>query len=317
MTRTLAAIALLLLTAPAAWAQAYPSKPVRLISAYPPGGGGDAVARIVAQALTDQFGQQVIVDTRAGASGVIGTSVGAKAPPDGYTLLLGSVAPLAILPGASSKLPYDARKDFQPISLVALSDYVLTVHPSLPAKSINEMIALARSNPGKLTYASSGGMGGPHLAGELLSIRAKVSLLHVPYKGTGAAAIGVMTGETTMMFGSGPSVVPHMSAGKLRGVATTGLKRSIPTLPAIAEVLPGYEVRQWYGILVPVAVPKDIVERLHQEILRAIGNPKVAQLLTNVGTQPETSTSEEFRTYIQSEIDKWTKVIKTANIRPD
>jgi tripartite-type tricarboxylate transporter receptor subunit TctC len=315
MKRALAAIVLLLI-APVVWAQAYPSKPVRLISAYPPGGGGDAVARVIAQALTDQLGQQVIVDTRAGASGVIGTSVGAKSPPDGYTLLLGSVAPLGILPG-STKLPYDPRKDFQPLSLVALSDYVLTVHPSLPAKTISELISLGRSNPGKLTYASSGSMGGPHLAGELLSLRAKISLLHVPYKGTGAAAIGVMTGETTMMFGSGPSVVPHIAARKLRGVATTGLKRSITELPAIAEILPGYEVRQWYGILLPAGTPKEIGERLHHEIVRAVANPKVAQLLVNIGTQPETSTPEEFRVYIQSEIEKWTKVIRTANIRPD
>jgi tripartite-type tricarboxylate transporter receptor subunit TctC len=297
--------------------QAYPSKPVRLISPYPPGGGTDATARLVAQALGDQMGHQVIVDSRGGASGRIGTELAAKAAPDGYTLVLGNVAPLAILPGSGMKLPYDAVKDFQPVSLIATSDYILTVHPSLPARSLKELIALARSKPGALTYASSGNMGGPHLAGELINLLAKVNLLHIPYKGNGPAAVAILTGESQMMFGSGPSVVPHIDAGKLRALATTGLKRTIPHLPTVAELLPGYEVTQWYGILVPAGTPKEVVTRLHKEIVTAVGSQKIAQALVKLGTQPLSTAPDEFAAFIKSESAKYAKLIKAANITPE
>ena len=305
------------LTAQAVWAQAYPSKPIRLISPYPPGGGTDATARIIAQALADQMGQQVVVDSRGGASGRIGTEIASKSPADGYTLVLGNVAPLAILPAAVARLPYDPIKGFHPISLIATSDYVLTVHPSLPARSVKELLALARAKPGELTYASSGILGAPHLAGELINLLAKVKLVHVPYKGNGPAAIAVMTGESTMLFGSGPSIVPHMKTGKLRALATTGTKRSMPELPALIEMLPGYDVTQWYGILAPAGVPKDIVDRLHREITRALANPKVVQLFVNLGTQPVSNTPGEFLAFIKAETEKWGKVIRTANITAD
>ena len=181
--------------------------------------------------------------------------------------MLGNVAPLAILPAATPKLPYDPIRDFAPISLVALSDYVLAVHPSVPVKSLKELLALAKNNPGKLTYASSGNLGAPHLAGELMNLLAHVNTVHIPYKGNGPAAIGVMSGESTMMFGSGPSVVPHTQSGKLRALATTGPKRSMPPLPAMNELLPGYDVTQWYGLLAPAGTPKELVERLHNEIV--------------------------------------------------
>ena len=302
---------------PGAWAQTYPSKPVRLVSPYPPGGGTDATARIIAQALGDQMGQQVIVDSRGGASGRIGTEVAAKSAPDGYTLVLGNVAPLAILPGSGLKLPYDPVKDFQPVSLLATSDYILTVHPSLPARSAKELISLAKSKPGALTYASSGNMGGPHLAGELINLLAKVDVLHVPYKGNGPAAVAILTGEASMMFGSGPSVVPHIDAGKLRALATTGSKRSIPSLPTMSELLPGYEVTQWYGILVPAGTPRDIVTRLHKEMVAAVGNQKVSQALVRLGTQPLSTTPEDFAAFIKSETAKYAKVIKAAKITPE
>src|SRR5687767_8482022 len=298
-------------------AQTYPAKPIRLISPYPPGGGTDATARIIAQGLGDQLGQQVIVDSRGGASGRIGTELASKAVPDGYTLVLGNVAPLAILPGSGMKLAYDAAKDFQPVSLIATSDYILTVHPSLPAKSVKELLALARAKPGALSYASSGNMGGPHLAGELINLLAKVNLLHVPYKGNGPAAIAILTGEASMMFGSGPSVVPHIDAGKLRALATTGTKRTIPNLPTMAELLPGYEVTQWYGILVPAGTPKDIVARLHKEISGAVANPKNTQALVRLGTQPVSTTPEEFAAFIRSETAKYAKVIKAAGLAPE
>lgn len=297
-------------------AQTYPTKPVRLISPYPPGGGTDAAARIIAQALGEQLGQQLIVDTRGGASGMIGTELAARAAPDGYTLVLGNVAPLAILPNASKKLAYDPIKDFTPLSLLATSDYVLTVHPSMPVRNVKELIALARSRSEELTYASSGQLGAPHLAGELINLLAKTKLVHIPYKGNGPAAIAVMTGEATMLFGSGPSVVPHAKTGKLRMLATTGPKRTMPELATVAEVLPGYDVTQWYGLLVPAGVPKDIVDRLSREIGKAIANPKVNQLYVNLGTQPIANTPEQFAAFIKAESTKWARVIKTANIQP-
>ncbi len=300
-----------------AQAQGYPSKTVRLISPYPPGGGTDATARIIAQALGEQMGQQVIVDSRGGASGRIGTELAAKSPADGYTLVLGNVAPLAILPGAGAKLAYDPLRDFQPISLIATSDYILTVHPSLPAKGVKDLIALARARPDTLTYASSGNLGGPHLGGELINLLAKVKLVHVPYKGNGPAAIGVMTGEATMMFGSGPSVVPLVKTGKLRWMATTGKKRSVPELPAMNEFLPGYEVTQWYGILAPAGTPKDVVERLQREIGKAVASQKVAQLFVNLGTEPLSNTPEEFSEFIRSEGAKWGKVARAAKLQAD
>ena len=317
MGRAMLCAALALGVAQLAHAQSYPSKPLRLISPYPPGGGTDATARIIAQALGDQMGQQVIVDSRGGASGRIGTELAAKALPDGYTMVLGNVAPLAILPGSGLKLSYDPLKDFQPLSLIATSDYILTVHPSLPAKSVKELVALARAKPGALTYASSGNMGGPHLAGELINLLAKVNILHVPYKGNGPAAVAILTGESQMMFGSGPSVVPHIDAGKLRALATTGPKRTIPNLPTMAELLPGYEVTQWYGLLVPAGTPKDIVTRLHKEIAVAVANPKNAQPLVRLGTQPVSNTPEEFAVFIKSETAKYAKVIKAAKINPE
>ena len=305
-----------MLCAAVAVAQGYPAKPIRLISPFPPGGGTDAVARVIAQTLSEQLGQQVLVDSRGGASGMIGVDLAAKAPADGYTLVMGNVIPLAMLPGAS-KVPYDVMRDFIPVSLAALSDYILAVHPSMPAKSIKELIALAKARPGELTFASSGNFSSPHLAGELLNLAQNIRLVHIPYKGTGPAAIAAMTGETTMMFGTGPSVVPHLPGGRLRALATTGVRRSIPELPTIGEFVPRYEVTQWYGILVPTGTPREIVERLHREIVRCVANAKVTQVLANLGTQPMTNAPDEFRAFIQAESDKWSKVIKAAKIKAD
>ena len=313
----LLAVTFAIFAVPVVFAQTFPAKPIRLISPYPPGGGTDATARIAAQALGDQLGQQVVVDSRGGASGRIGTELAAKALPDGYTLVLGNVAPLAILPASGMKLAYSPERDFQPVSMIATSDYILTVHPSLPARSVKELIALARAKPKALTYASSGNLGGPHLAGELINLLAKVTILHVPYKGNGPAAVALLTGESQMMFGSGPSVVPHIDAGKLRALATTGPKRTIKDLPAMREVLPGYEVTQWYGILVPAATPKDIVARLHKEIAAIVANPKHAQALVKLGTEPLSMMPDEFSSFIKAETVKYAKLIKAANITPE
>lgn len=301
------------ITAPAC-AQTYPAKPVRLVSPFPPGGGSDAVARVLAQALSEQLGQQVVVDPRGGASGMIGTELVAKAPPDGYTLLLGNLSPQSILPAARKNLPYDAVKDFSAISLTAVADYVLAIHPSVPARNLSELIALAKKSPGTITYASSGNLGAPHLAGELLSLLAGGKLVHVPYKGTGPAAIGVMTGESMLMFGSAPSVLPHGKTGKLRLLATTGPKRTEQDLPTISEVLPDYSMTQWYGVIAPAGTASRIIERLHGEIARANANPKVLQSYASIGVQPITNTPAEFQAFMTSEIRKWSAVITRANI---
>ena len=296
-------------------AQTYPNRPVRMISPYPPGGGTDAVARLVAQALTDQLGQQVVVDSRGGANGAIGTEIAAKSAADGYTLVLGNSATHAILPNLTQKLSYDAIRDFSPISLGALSDFVLVVHPSVPVRNVKELMALAKAKPAQLNYAA-GGTGTPsHLAMELFNIMAKVKLNQVPYKGNGPASIGLITGECEVMIGSGPAVLPHFASGKLRALATTGPKRSIMDLLAMVEVLPGYEVVQWYGILAPADTPKEIIDRLQREIARANASPKLSQVLINMGLQPASNTPDEFRVLIRSEIDKWGKVIRAANIK--
>lgn len=300
-------------------AQGYPNKPIRLITPYPPGGGVDASARIIGHALSNSLGQQVLIDNRGGASGRIGTEIAAKAPADGYHLLMGSVAPNAIIPGSYPKLPYDAVKDFAPISLVAESDYVLAVHPSLPVKSVKDLIALARSQPGQIAYASTGNLGGPHLAGELFKQLAKVDMVHVPYKGGGPATTAILSGETALIFGTGPTVVPHAKAGKLRLVASSGTRRSktMPELPLVSETLPGHSVTQWYGVLVPTGTPQEIIARLNSEIVKAVGNPKVAQQLAGLGADALSSTPEAFAAHIAAEIAKWGKVVKSAGIPLD
>jgi tripartite-type tricarboxylate transporter receptor subunit TctC len=295
-------------------AQQYPSRPVRLIAPYPPGGGIDATSRIMAQALSEQLGQQVVVENRSGATGRIGTEIAAKSPPDGYTLLLGSGAPNAVVPSVTPNLPYDPIKDFAPISLVGTTDYTLVIHPSVPVRSMPQLIALAKARPGELTYGSSGILSNTHLAGELLKQLAGVNIIHVAYKGTGPAMVAVLTGEMAISFGGGPAAAPHVKANRLRALATTGPRRRDPDVPTIGETLPGYEVNQWYGILAPAGTPKAILDRLHQEITRAVAGPKVSQLFTNLGTVPVTNTPAQFQDMIKSEMAKWGKVIRAANI---
>jgi tripartite-type tricarboxylate transporter receptor subunit TctC len=267
----------------AAVAQTYPNGPIRMLVPYPPGGGADAAGRIIAQSLTESLHQQVIVDNRPGASGRIGTLLAAKAQPDGYTLLLGNVGPNAIIPGSYSKLPYDQVKDFAPISMVASTDYMLVVHPSFPVKTVKDLIAMAKKNPGRINFAST----------------------------------GILGGEVEMIFGSSPTVVPHVKAGRLRAIATTGLKRTdaIPGTPTIAETLPGYEVTQWYGVLAPAGTPKDIVSRLHADIVAAARQPKVLAQFEKVGAEAVSSKSpEEFAQHIKREMDKWGDVVRKAHV---
>jgi tripartite-type tricarboxylate transporter receptor subunit TctC len=297
-----------------ALAQAYPAKPIRLIVPFTPSGGTDASARIMAQALTDDAGWRFVVENRPGASGRIGTELAAKAPADGYTLLLGSVAPNAIIPSAVSNLPYDAVKDFTPISLLATSDFVLAVHPSLPARSVKDLIALAKSKPGQLNFSSVGNISGAHMTGELLKQLAKINIVHVAYKGPGAAVIAVLSGEASFYFGSGPTLTPHANAGRLRLLASTGSKRSQfnPGLPTVSETVPGHESTQWFGILAPAGISKDIVSKLHAAIARAARTPKVVDQFAAVGSESIGSSPGEFAAFIKSEITKWGKVVHSG-----
>jgi tripartite-type tricarboxylate transporter receptor subunit TctC len=301
--------------AAAAQAQSYPSKPVRIIAPFPPAGGIDGSARIVAQALSESFGQQFLVDNRAGASGRIGTELAAKAAPDGYTLLMGSVGPNAVIPAVDPKLPY-AASDFQPVSIAAMSDYMLAVHPSLPVKSVPELIALAKTKRGKLDFASTGNLGGPHLAGELFKLLAKVDMVHVAYKGGSPQITALLSGEVSTAFPSFPSALVYVKSGRVRALGTTGPRRNsaLPELPRIGEYLPGYEVTQWYGVLVPAATPKEIVARLHDEIARALKTPKVHEQMSRFGFEARSSTPEEFSALIKVEMQKWGKVVKSSGV---
>jgi len=297
-------------------AETYPAKPVRVIVPYPPGGGADTAARIIAQALSESMRQQFIVDNRPGATGRIGTELAAKALPDGYTLLVGNVGPNAIVPAAYSKLPYDAVKDFAPVSLVASSAYALVVHPSLPVKTLRELIALAKSQPGRLDFASTGLLGGPHLAGELFKSLAHVDLLHVAYKGGSPQMTAVLSGEVSLAFASLPTAMGLFKAGRVRVLGVTSAQRShaAPEIPAIGEVLPGYAVSQWYGVLLPAGAPKEVVSALHQAIAQAVATPKVKEQYFKAGADATSNTPDEFAAYIKSEIDKWRKVVQSAHI---
>jgi tripartite-type tricarboxylate transporter receptor subunit TctC len=302
-----------------AFAQTYPTKSIRLIVPSPPGGGTDATARILAAALTQSLGQQVLPDNRSGAGGLIGTELVAKAPPDGYTLLLTAAAAMVVFPYTFRKLPYDPLRDFAPISLVASSEYVLAVHPSLPVKTVKDLVALARARPGQIVFASTANFSLSHLAGELLKQQGKFQMLHVPYKGGAPAVNAILGGEVSLMFGTGPTVVPHAKAGKLRLIATAGRKRSksLPDLPTVAETVPGVEVSAWYGVIAPAGTPKDVVSKLHAEIVKASLDPKVMQQFSNAGAEAVSSTPEEFAAYIKAEHARWGLAVKATGIPPE
>ncbi|MBI3938197.1 MAG: tripartite tricarboxylate transporter substrate binding protein [Betaproteobacteria bacterium] len=301
-------------------AQGYPEKPIRFIVPAPPGGGANIVARVIGQKLSDGWGQQVVVDNRGGAGGIIGTELAAKAEPDGYTLLLGLTANLSFAPSLFRNLPYDTTRDFAPVTLVGSTPYVLVVNPSIPVKSVKELIALARSRPGKLNFASTGNGAGNHLAGELFKNMTGVNLVHVPYKGGGQALTAVLSGEAQLIFGSMLSTLPHVKADKLRALAITGAKRSsaAPDVPTIAEAgVPGYDVTTWQGVLVPARTPKKIIARLHAEFVKILRMPDVRQRLSGEGFDLLGGTPGEFGKLIKADIEKWAKVVKQSGIRID
>jgi len=298
-------------------AQSYPNRPIRFVVPFAPGGSTDTLARTLGQKLTDALQQQVVVDNRSGANGNIGMEIVARAAPDGYTIVLGYIANLGIGPGLYARLPFDPVKDYAPITQVASSPNILAVHPSLPVKSFREMIAYAKTNPKKLNFASSGVGSIGHLTGELLNRSAGVDMVHVPYKGSGQAVIDLLGGQVQTMFSGMSSVMQHIKAGKLRALAVTGAQRSpaVPEVPTIAESgFPGFEATAWYGVLATARTPKTIVNRLHDEIVRALALPEVRERLNNVGFELVGSTPDEFAAFIKSEITKWTKVVRAAKI---
>ena len=299
---------------------AYPDKPVRLIIPWPAGGGTDIVARIIVQKMSENLGQQFVIDNRSGASGIIGTDLAAKATADGYTLLMGNTATNATNASVYRKLPYDPVTDFAPISLAADSPYIMSVTPSVAAKSVKEFIALAKANPGKLNFGSGGSGSAPHLAAALFNYLAAISVVHVPYKGGAAHTPALVAGEVQVTFTNPPEVLAFIKAGKLRGLAVTSTKRSavVPDLPTVAEAgVPGYEFTIWWGVLAPARTPRDIVQRLYAETRKAVQTGDVREKLNVQGVDGVGSSPEEFSALIVREVDKWKKVAKDAGIQLD
>ena len=308
----------LTLTAAAAAAQDYPSKPIRFIVPFPPGGGNDTMARTVGQKLTEAFGQQVVIDNRAGAGGIIGADMAAHSAPDGYTLFLGGVGSHGTNPNLNAKLPYDPVRDFAPISLIASAPMVVVVHPSVPAKSLGELIKLAKAKPGTLNFASNGTGGSSHLAAELFKMMAGVDIVHVPYKGLAPALIDLLSGQVQLMFSSTVAIIPQVRSGKLRALATTGARRlpALPDIPTAAEAgVAGCETGSWYGVLAPAGTPRAIIDKLNREIVKITQMPDVRERLAAEGAEPAGNSPEEFAAYIKRELARWNKVIKQARIR--
>ncbi|OGA50399.1 MAG: hypothetical protein A3F74_27325 [Betaproteobacteria bacterium RIFCSPLOWO2_12_FULL_62_58] len=299
--------------------QDYPAKPIRLVLPYPPGGGADFIVRALAQKLTVNLGQQVIVENRPGASGIIGMELVAGSAADGYTLVLGLTAQYAVNPSLYSKLPYDPMKHFAPVILLAGNPQFLVVHPTLPAKSVKELIALAKARGGQLAFSSAGHGSASHLAGEALKTMAGIDIMHVPYKGAGLAITDLITGRVQLSFIGWITADPHVKTGKLRVLGVTTAKRSLrlPDLPAIAETLPGYDLSLWYGMAAPAGTPREIIARLNAEILRVLAAPDFRQRIEAQAIEPLGSTPEQFGDYIRSEIVKFGKIVKDSGAKID
>jgi tripartite-type tricarboxylate transporter receptor subunit TctC len=300
-------------------AQNYPAKPVRVIFPFPPGGPTDLLGRAVAQKLSDQTGQQFVADTRPGAGGNLGLELAAKSPPDGYTIVLSSPL-VAISPSLYAKLNYDPAKDLAPISQIAVIQNVLLVHPSVPAKTLKELISLARRNPGKFTFGSGGIGTTTHLAPELLQSLAGIKMVHVPYKGSGQALVGMIAGEVDMLVMAVPAAAGQIHAGRARAIAVLSEQRSVvlPDTPTAAEAgLEHFEVPIWYGMLAPAATPHEIISRLNGELTKALSAPDLKERLAAAGIEPVTGTPEQFAAFIKSETARFAKVIKEAGIKPE
>lgn len=295
-------------------ADAYPFKPIRMIVAYPPGGGTDIIARLIADKLGKELGRTIVIDNRPGANGNIGSEIAANAQPDGYTLLMGT-ANLTVNPSLYRKLGYQTLRDFSPVSLVTQTPNILVIHPSVPVKSVKELVAFAKAKPGKLNFSSNGAGSVAHLAGELFKSDAGIDITHIPYKGAGPALIALIAGEVQLMFANPLAVLPHIAGGKLRALAITASMRSaaLPELPTMEESgLPDFVAVSWYGILAPAGTPKDIVLKLNRAILKGLSQTDLREHLLKGGSIPVGSTSHEFSVFINAEIVKWREIIKKS-----
>ena len=312
--------AVLLMAAALTHAQSFPVKPVRVITPFTAGSAIDTLARVVGQKLGDTWGQQIVIDNRIGANGIIGTEAAAKAPPDGYTVYLGNISTLAVNPHLYLKLPYDALRDFAPVTLAATIPVVLVVHPSLPVKSVRELIALAKAHPGQLNYASGGTGSAQHLPMEMLRVETGINIVHVPYKGLGPAFSDVLGGQVPMMFTGVSNVVPYMKTGRLRVLAIGSPKRSatLPDVPTVAEAgVPGFDFDSWTGYLVPVGTPRELIVKLHADITRTLAASEVRDKLVTLGFDLVGGTPEAFATLIRNDIARFGKLIKAAGIKAE
>jgi tripartite-type tricarboxylate transporter receptor subunit TctC len=298
-------------------AQTYPAKPIRIVVPYPPGGSGTIVARILGDKLNQAWGQQILVDSRPGASGMIGAEIVAKSPPDGYTLLAGYTSEVAINVSLFSKMAYDPLKDFAPIALTGVIPMILLVHPSVPAKTVKELMALAQRRPGEMTYGSAGAGSPAHLAHELLNRSTGVKMVHVPYKGAAPALVDLLGGHVFTYFSGMPPAMPHVRAGKLRGLAVSTAKRSAaaPDIPAVSESVPGFDVPTWFSLLAPAGTPRDIVAKLNAETVRSLNDPAVKPKLTALGAETTTLNADEVSAFIRQEIEKYARVVKSSGLR--
>jgi tripartite-type tricarboxylate transporter receptor subunit TctC len=310
-------IVLAMAFATAAAAQNFPSKPVRVVITYPPGGSTDVVGRALAAKLTEVLGQQVVVDNRGGAGGIIGSDIVAHATPDGYTVLLGTSAGMSINPLLHKKLPYDVQRDFAPISLVVINPQALVAHPALPANNVQELIKLARAKPGQINYASPG-VGSPnHMGMELLKSMTGINVVHVPYKGGGPAMTELLAGQVQLLFNSIPSVLPQVKAGRLKALAVGSARRSpaMPDVPTVAESgVPGYEYATWYGLFAPAGTPRPVIAQLNKAVAAALKNPELAQSLAAQGSEPNPTTPDELARFVKSEHDRWSRVVTAAHM---
>jgi tripartite-type tricarboxylate transporter receptor subunit TctC len=319
-TLMLAVAAVTALQAGSLQAQTYPAKPIRVMVPFPPGGSTDIVARIVAQKLSAQLGQQMVIENRGGAGGTLGTAVVAKAAADGYTLVIGTTSTHVVAPSVYTKLEYDPVKDFAPVSLIAVTPYLLVVNPALNAKSLGELVELLRAQPGKLNYASAGVGSTTHLAMEMLKSASETYALHIPYNGNGPAGTAVISGQVEILFGSMPAVLPHARSGRVRALAVGTPKRSpsLPEVPTVAESgYPGFDASLWLAIMAPAATPAPIIDRLHKETLAAVSSPETREALDKAGAEAITSTPAELSAMIRDGVAKYANVVKSAGVKPE
>ncbi|HKC44474.1 MAG TPA: tripartite tricarboxylate transporter substrate binding protein [Burkholderiales bacterium] len=300
-------------------AQPYPSKPIKIVVPFPAGGIADIYARLIGNGIADTWGQPVVVENRTGAGGNIGADFVAKSPPDGYTLGIGSIGTHAVNVTLFSRLPYDPVRDFAPIALILEAEGLLVVHPSVPAQNVPDLIALARGKPGTLTFASAGMGTASHLAGELFKTMAKVDMVHVPYKGNVPAITDLLAGQTSLLFATMPTVLPHAKTGKLRALATIGTERSAaaPELPTVAEALPGFEVNNWIGLFAPAGAPPEVVRRWNAEVQRIMRSREIQARLPAEGARFVVMTPDQFSAFVRAEIEKWAPVVRASGARVD